>query len=359
MNTLFRAHGSLWTLERQFLALISFPIAIFLAGEIAVAQFAAYPTEIKDLLPAENMSLVSTLSEAAFRLRMLGLFLLLVVGTSAIIARFEIERRILFETRSRRNMLIGAGICVLVGVSIVFLSEMKIFIPRSFDVLGADIFTTAFKLSAKFPNALSEDTFRTLMNADGLLVGVAVASLIMSAISTLATCESSDLEDRKAHWRFQTERLQLITYISTALLVAGLLYIQSWAQWPTFVLDPKVPNPSAIAYSGIVNSYLAYTGIQYSLLLASFVVPVTALLNRKADLLALASLKGKAAKKSRTKAKTTMAAVKYSAATISAERAAEKLAIQFIDQLKAIAAVLAPFVAGSLGNIVTLLSAKS
>ncbi len=341
------------TLDPKYLWVIIFPIVVVLLAELMVGALGSYPITIGGLLPADEASTTIAGTEAALRLRVLGLFLLLAVSSAAIVARFVSESRTQFDRKTGSLLLVGATICLIVAVLIEAFPILEI-IPRSFHVLGKDLFERAFELASKFPRAFTEDILWWLMNFGGFLVGAAVASLIMIAISSLATIENGDINARKAHWRHQTERLQLTIYISTGLLVAGLLFMQSWAMWPTFALAPgieKALSPSSANYNALVNSYLAYTGIEYSLLLASFTVPVMVLLNRQANMIAVASL--------RSKSLVATPPGQFSAATISAERKSENLVVQFIDQLKALAAILAPFVAGSLGNFVTVLSAKS
>lgn len=359
-------------LDSKHIRIIAYPITVVLIAELVAAVFGLHPITVGGLRPIDSTGAAFSVTEAALRMRVLGLFLLLAIGAVAIITRFDFERRSLFNQETASDLLKGAVYCLVTAAAIIGLSVIHI-IPASFDVLGQDLFQRAFALVGKYPNTvthvMSERTLWWLMNLGGLLVGAATASLIMSAISSLAETESTDLEIRKAHWKLQSERLQLTIYISTGLLVVGLLYIQSWAQWPTFAFAPvdKPPSQFASDYATLVNSYLAFTGIEYSLLLASFAIPVTVFLNAQANAIAADSFIDKEKKRIVKENEKNLepnkavdpAAINLSPAIILAERKSENLVVQFIDQLKTMAAILAPFIAGSLGNLATLLTSKT
>jgi hypothetical protein len=377
-------------LDSSHIKIIAYPIAVVLIAEVVAAIFGLHPIIIGGLRPIDNAVAEFITSEAALRFRVLGMFLLLTIRAVAIMKRFESERTSLFDQKTSKGLLRGAAFCLTIAIAIIALSVMN-FIPASFDVLGQDLYQRAFELIDRYPDTMShvmsERILWCLMNVGGLFVGAAIASLIMSAISSLAEIKFDGIEDtknidetnqsedskyieaRKAHWKLQSERLQLTIYISTGLLVVGLLYIQSWAQWPTFAFDPvkdSSPGEFASGYSTLVNSYLAFTGIEYSLLLASFAIPVTVVLNSQASAIARDCLIEKEKKRVKEKneqnlnQRTTIAQppTVFSAANVLAERKNENLVVQFIDQLKTIAAILAPFIAGSLGNFVTLLTTK-
>jgi len=138
-------------LDSKYLWIIVFPVAVVLTGELIIAFLAAHPTITGGLLSLNDSSGTSATTEAALRLRMLGLFMLLVFGALAVMVRFELERRYKFDQRTGRILLLGAGICLLVGVVIQAFPFVRI-LPRSFDVLGSDLFARAFEFSDKFPN---------------------------------------------------------------------------------------------------------------------------------------------------------------------------------------------------------------
>ena len=141
------------------------------------------------------------------------------------------------------------------------------------------------------------------------------------------------------------QRLQLITYVSTALLIIGLLYFQSWAQWPMFSFADGIPghkHPDLVRYSNLVSSLLQFTGIEYTLTVAAFVLPVSYILNRQADGLAADGLAARLGTHHI-----------FSHSEIARERAKDNLLVPFSENVKAIAAVMAPFVAGTFNNIMS------
>jgi hypothetical protein len=78
------------------------------------------------------------------------------------------------------------------------------------------------------------------------------------------------------HWERQSERLNACLYLAALLLGTALLFINAFLRWPAFLLtDSK-------SYDGYIASMVAYYGFTFSVMLASFYMPVALLLAGKA-----------------------------------------------------------------------------
>lgn len=78
------------------------------------------------------------------------------------------------------------------------------------------------------------------------------------------------------HWERQSERLNACLYLAALLLGTALLFINAFLRWPAFLLtDSK-------SYDTYIASMVAYYGFTFSVMLASFYIPVALLLAGKA-----------------------------------------------------------------------------
>lgn len=75
----------------------------------------------------------------------------------------------------------------------------------------------------------------------------------------------------------QIKRLNTILYLAAFLLVAGLVFLSAFLHWPAFaVREPDLPS-----FHANIESVVLFYGVSYSVLIASFYLPVAALLTDK------------------------------------------------------------------------------
>jgi hypothetical protein len=105
-------------------------------------------------------------------------------------------------------------------------------------------------------------------------IGLALLTpaLVLGTISCLAMPEPAGRDA----CRFQARRLSMHLYLAAAVLVIGLLFLSALLRWPASGLagDP------ASAYTAHVDAYIFFWGATYSVLIASYYVPVAIGLTR-------------------------------------------------------------------------------
>ena len=126
-----------------------------------------------------------------------------------------------------------------------------------------------------------------------LLVVLAFSALVATAVGCLAEPQPTSAEpaegngvaagaaaqadpEVQAHWQSQARWLNICLYLGALLLGAALVFIGAFLRWPLYALL------SADGYENYISAMLAYYGFTFSLMLASFYVPVAAILAGKA-----------------------------------------------------------------------------
>lgn len=110
----------------------------------------------------------------------------------------------------------------------------------------------------------------------------AFAALIMAAILCLAgpvpaaaAYAPSTRADELQHWEQQSERLNYCLYLSALLLGTSLLFINAFLSWPGYVLTEHAD------YDAYIRILVAYYGFTFTVMLASFYIPVAAILTAR------------------------------------------------------------------------------
>jgi hypothetical protein len=98
-------------------------------------------------------------------------------------------------------------------------------------------------------------------------------------------------EQQRARYEEQSERLNTYLYLSALLLVTGLLFVSAVFRLPSYALL------SVDSYEAQVKALTAYYGFSYTVVLASFHVPVAMYLSARVKALPakVAGAKGAAA----------------------------------------------------------------
>jgi hypothetical protein len=199
--------------------------------------------------------------------------------------------------------------------------------PRTFEYFGEGLFTAAVK-----KGSLDWTVFQRLITIMNISAGLAVPAFIAGGISCLGVQKKT--ADAKACWISQRERLQTYIYLSAALLVIAVVLLKTWTQYPSFILN----KDAMTAYNAVVNSFSVFTGIEYTLLLAAYALPVSFFLSQRADHIAQQIRKHEPQ------------------ATVREIRAREKLAISTQDIFKSVIALLSPLITGSVASLASAIS---
>ena len=307
-------------LPKRALAIAAYPFAVIAVSGIVIHNFGISAGEF-DATPG------LTHLEAAGRLRSLAAWLAL---TAVIILciRYASRTLHLFDRESRRYLLLAYlafAVIGIVAVSLGFAGEANRAVADAFirtalapqaphvegggalDAIRLDV--TLFQL------------FQGLNSAQRYLLALVTPALVLGAISCLAM----PLRPTRTDCRRQADRLNTYLYLSAATLVIGLIFLAAMLRWPAYGLN----EVQAKAYGAHVDAYVLYWGITYSILIASYYVPVA---------VRLAGIGGAAAPPDPKE-------------TGEGEEGATT---QLIAQAKALAALFAPAIAGLLGGILKL-----
>jgi hypothetical protein len=118
---------------------------------------------------------------------------------------------------------------------------------------------------------------RILAYISALVFLLATPALVWGAVACLALPDNGSRTEVYAAWVRQTERLNQLLYLTAAFLIVGLFFASARLNWPAFSLHPA----DLAAYSGHSRSYVFYLGVINSVLIASYYLPVAAVLARR------------------------------------------------------------------------------
>ena len=283
--------------------------------------------------------------EGAARVQVLGFFLLFFVFSCAVVGKFWNDRK-LFEPAGRHYLDLAYRRCVIAGIIIILFAYLKI-LPRTWDYFGGDLlFKNALdnawvnsRISEPpsihnlwgWPNVRSRfwgwTSFRGLLVVVNITAFLAVPAFIAGGISCLGLPKGGLSKD---NWVERRERLQTYIYLSAAMLVIAVVFLKAWTQYPGFILVKS----DVARYNALVNTYCVFTGIEYTLLLAAYAIPVSLYLSRDAEQLAEKIQK-----------------TEEPAITIREIRSKHMLTISTLDVLKSVVALLSPLLTGSIATL--------
>lgn len=90
--------------------------------------------------------------------------------------------------------------------------------------------------------------------------------------SRAAGAGEGETEPELQHWERQSERLNVCLYLSALLLATSLMFINAFLRWPEFLLSDRQQHD---AYVGTLVSYYGFT---FTVMLASYYIPIAAIL---------------------------------------------------------------------------------
>lgn len=256
-------------ISRGALLLVLSPLAVFIAGD-ALQAWIGWKQDVG--AGGAVLTDARLRDEAAGRLTMMAGFLAAVsVGLSALfICASDLFR--LFGRTARRQLLRTAAAAVALLVLWVFATSF--FLPDIIHYLGQGfVAATLDRAEAGLSDSLV--TVNRIVRVVFVLAGVGV---IVGTISCLAEpVRTRPPWARSALRRLQRRRLQRYLNLGALVMTAGLLFMVAWMRWPAFGYDGEDHN----AYVGHVNALALYFGVYYSAVIASYYVPVAAIMQSR------------------------------------------------------------------------------
>jgi hypothetical protein len=176
--------------------------------------------------------------------------------------------------------------------------------------------------------------FLSLLNWTNLAASAACIFVTLAACSTLFPPVRQNI-DEPYHLALQMRRLRGLLYCATVVLIARVISIGAWLQWPTAFLD----KPSQEAYTSLVLGLTTSWGALFTLMLMATYIPIAGILARRGHQLALQNLAGQSP--TRTQVDKWLE-----------ERC---LIASSSGQLQRAAVILGPLIAGPVGTLLTSL----
>ncbi|MCP4663209.1 MAG: hypothetical protein GY856_48070 [bacterium] len=168
----------------------------------------------------------------------------------------------------------------------------------------------------------------TVENFLTALVLSALAFIIAGAVAILLAEDAQGTERLRERY----QRLQIVLYTGAAMLVVGVLHVNSILQWPAVFLS----EADAKILKMLADGYSADTGLYWTMILLAVYLPSTLVLRAEAWILARRTLSRSTAKEHKE------------------WLLKEKLSPSLLGQLSHLVAILGPFLAG--GPLATLLT---
>lgn len=256
----------------------------------------------------------------------------------------------LYKMSSKEGSLrIGAGLAFLLCVSLVvaaisFDSDGSL----NISIIGESWFRLA--LDGKQICLASEpkhvcfnwgfDRFINLLDIATFITAFTIPVLIIGVISCLDTLEDMDGQQT---WIIQTRRFKNYMFACSAVLILGVLFFKTWTSYPGVTVGHKDDAVIRMGLESLSSSMTMLTGITYTLVLASFSLPVGYILNQRAKELA-SRLIGKE---------------KYSpqlSEKVEEKRKSSGLTLTTMELVQSVIALLAPLLTGAFSGMLGSLS---
>lgn len=313
--------------EAGHLPLAILPVLVFVVAELLIGILAQRPA-----MKLPYAAPVLTWPEAAGRINLLACMLLFFAVAAGILCKVLRDIIALVERPALRRLGLVLLIFLATGAAVVGATYgTGSALPKTRDLLGVSVIDVALTEAEKFGAGSSwrAGTYGWILDLTNVLAILAISALVVAGLSCLARIS----DDAAANWRRQAERLREIVYLSAILMVTGVVFARALIQYPSFV----VGKDDAAAYASLVNALVTYTGVEYSLLLASFALPVSYILVRRAEGIARDDLIARG--------------MTVDAAKVDARRAEVDLTFGAPEILKTTAALLAPFLTGTVASL--------
>lgn len=316
------------------------PIVVFFMAEVILAMLAHNSNPFPRKL-VEGLDFAEP-GEAAARLHLLGLALLVLLGAVGMVVKTAFDAFAYFSGPARTTLGLACVLALAVGAAFLqLMTTLEFMQPNA--RLGEALFDRLFKgvHAIEEPGLWNRGTYQLLASATHVAVVLAIAAMITGAISCLAKLPGLD---EKENWKIQSQRLKTYATISAGFLIVSVFYFKSWAVYPAFLLAGEATKAAYGQFAALANAYTAFTGIEYSLVLAAYALPVSYFQSREADRIARQLMAGG------SDPETAPAGVQLKAQVKSMRKKAG-LEASPQDIVRIILTILSPLITGALTNL--------
>lgn len=235
--------------------------------------------------------------ELAARLRVATAYIALISAAVVATAYFVVVIR----DADRRTIVRTLGAAAL-SIIVVFAYFKLAKDPQTQQLVGQSLFCEAaswpgnavppspgLKAFPADPMACQAERFafiRERIDTQRYGLALAIPAVVFGAILSLRRRRPSLDGDAQAedeaearHLQVQINRLNTILYLTAFLLVSGLLFLGAFLHYPGFAL----PTAAAASFGKAVQAIVLYYAVSYSLLIASFYLPVAGILAHRCE----------------------------------------------------------------------------
>lgn len=294
-------------------------------------------------------SVQSAAQESASRLKLFAILLLMLVIASFALAKFVLDAKIYADRRSGLVIACGTALCVVLA-AILFAGDFVQSFPVRKTLLGSDVWSTAFRFMKAQRSGLDEWHFTVLLNF-GILIGA--GALLIVVIGSIL-CLGHSPADPAGCLEAQMARLRTYVTLGAAMLVSGVVFTDTWTHWPLFLFPDK--QPMRASYSVTADSITLFTGIQFSLVLATLVGPVWVIQRVRSEAVAYKHAYKTLRRASRAAPGGNPAGTSVNWQALKLARTTLGLAADGGADVKFMVTVLSPFFAGTLGSLTSMIS---
>lgn len=291
---IFSAYSRL-ELPAGMLWIAALPLSIVFLGDLVLDMSSSrfeLSTGAELPSPVASIRLDIALQEASGRLWFLISWFCVVVLSIGAFVFVAIESFGFLTRRSFRALAMAffGSLAVFVLASIV---GLRLGILRdAVDILGPNVVGAAERWASQLggPGFLITNVEAIVRLATPPLAAAAAGIVFATIACTAEPAPEMSVLEKAAIWREQSRRLERNLQIGAVVLVAGIIFHICWTSWPQFLFRVEDGSDGAKrleAFRAVVSAFTGYKALQYSLLLASFYVPVACLLWQRANTIAL------------------------------------------------------------------------
>jgi hypothetical protein len=225
-------------------------------------------------------------------------------------------------------VVLSAGVYVL-----LFQVPLSLWSTRSWRILGAapELCPAARVAGNLETGGCGTELVNWLLSLSTPLIVLASVAALLGAVSTLA---ASTAPPSPSEWKMQRQAADVWLFIGSGLLIVGLVFHHAWGRW----LAANWGLSETKEFVALIAAYTSFKGVQASVLIAAYYIPIVCIFAARADAIAQAANPGRPER-----------AEKYK------ERHSLTFPISAV--IKSIGGMLAPFIASMLGPISDLAKA--
>lgn len=331
-------------LPPRFLVILFAPVAVFLLLEFVLKSLG----DPHLALPLDALLDEAPLAELTGRYKFLAAFAFFGAVSVAVLAIFGFDLRSNYTRRTAIRCLAAVVAAAAVGLvySVVEPDALGGFELR--DLLGRGFFDSAVGRGGvglcADGTACSEAgglfVLRAITGPINGLTSFALAAAMIGLILALARrngavpfAETDHIASDVADLTTGRAVSQRYLYCAGLLLTSGITFLIAWMRWPTDLIADAAMRQQ---YLDLTAAISLYVGVGYSVLILSAYLPVILLLTRRAE-----ALRNKLAARQ---------AIDRSENAGAPELAIDLPALNYLDALKSVAAILSPVLASSIGT---------